>query len=55
MGGPGKRLFHVIPGVSKNRLAGIRATLGHPEPFTLNYVEVGNEVRISLNEFEDRH
>lgn len=25
--------------------AALRAQLGHPEPFTLHYVEVGNEVR----------
>lgn len=27
-----------------NRTAALRASLGHPEPFTLHYVEVGNEV-----------
>lgn len=26
-------------------MGSMRASLGHPDPFTLNYVEVGNEVR----------
>lgn len=27
-------------------VAALRASLGHPEPFYLKYVEIGNEVRV---------
>jgi alpha-N-arabinofuranosidase len=33
----------VVGDPSKSAAAALRASLGHPEPFTLNYVEVGNE------------
>ncbi|KAN0092522.1 glycoside hydrolase family 51 protein [Tylopilus felleus] len=33
----------VIGDPSTNEYAALRASLGHPEPFTLNYVEIGNE------------
>ncbi|EGO29279.1 glycoside hydrolase family 51 protein [Serpula lacrymans var. lacrymans S7.9] len=33
----------VIGDPSESAAAALRASLGHPEPFTLNYVEVGNE------------
>ena len=29
---------------SNGHLAALRASLGHPEPFYLKYVEIGNEV-----------
>ncbi|KAH0833369.1 glycoside hydrolase family 51 protein [Lanmaoa asiatica] len=33
----------VIGDPATNEYAALRASLGHPEPFTLNYVEIGNE------------
>ncbi|KAG8212804.1 glycoside hydrolase superfamily [Butyriboletus roseoflavus] len=33
----------VIGDAATNEYAALRASLGHPEPFTLNYVEIGNE------------
>ncbi|KAG9311101.1 glycoside hydrolase family 51 protein [Chiua virens] len=33
----------VIGDPDTNEYAALRASLGHPEPFTLNYVEIGNE------------
>ncbi|KAH9941309.1 glycoside hydrolase family 51 protein [Epithele typhae] len=37
----------VVGDPSKSAAAALRSSLGHPEPFTLNYVEIGNEDFIS--------
>lgn len=34
--------------------AALRSSLGHPDPFELNYVEIGNEVRFGSGATADR-
>ena len=44
---PGEQFFlkwGVRATTTHHHTAALRASLGHPEPFTLRYVEIGNEV-----------
>jgi len=33
-----------VTGVADTRWGGMRAAMGHPEPWALNYLAIGNEV-----------
>lgn len=55
---PRAGLVSLVPGsvchdINTVRLAAIRASMGHPEPFNLTYVEVGNEVRTTPTYLEN--
>jgi len=43
----------VIGDASTNAQAAIRSAMGHPEPFTLNYIEIGNEDFFSPTTYAD--
>lgn len=38
-----KSLTNACQGPSTSTYGALRASLGYPDPFTLNYVEIGNE------------
>ncbi|KAJ3806612.1 arabinofuranosidase [Lentinula aff. lateritia] len=43
----------VIGDASTNAQAAIRSSMGHPDPFTLNYIEIGNEDFFSPTTYAD--